>query len=124
MNPDIQHDMVQARIADMHRQASRINAGRRQTTRPRIRWRAIGLLVAALAFLAGTPAALAIPLPPPGGSTGDPAAAPTALSPAAAGTPGWQIALIAIGSALLASALTLLAVHVTRRATPAQPSRP
>jgi hypothetical protein len=32
--------------------------------------------------------------------------------------------LWAIGSALLASVLTLLAVHVTRRATPAQPSRP
>jgi hypothetical protein len=31
------------------------------------------------------------------------------------GTPGWQIVLIGIGSALLACALTLLAVHIGRR---------
>jgi hypothetical protein len=36
--------------------------------------------------------------------------------------PGWQIVLIAAGSALIACALTLLAVRATRRATPAQPS--
>jgi hypothetical protein len=45
------------------------------------------------------------------------------VNPAAAGTPGWQIVLIAAGSALIASALTLLAVRATRRATPAQPSQ-
>jgi hypothetical protein len=36
---------------------------------------------------------------------------------------GWQIVLIAVGCALLASALTLLAVRA-RRAAPAQPSHP
>jgi hypothetical protein len=45
------------------------------------------------------------------------------VNPAPAGTPGWQIVLIAAGSALIASALTLLAVRATRRATPAQPSQ-
>jgi hypothetical protein len=38
--------------------------------------------------------------------------------------PGWQIVLIAADSALLASALTLLAVRLARRTTPAQPSTP
>jgi hypothetical protein len=45
------------------------------------------------------------------------------VNPAAAGTPGWQIVLIAAGSALIACALTLLAVRATRRATPAQPTQ-
>ena len=40
------------------------------------------------------------------------------------GMPGWQIVLIAADSALLASALTLLAVRLARRNTPAQPSHP
>ena len=40
----------------------------------------------------------------------------------AGGMPGWLIVLIAAGSALVACALTLLAVRATRRATPAQPS--
>jgi hypothetical protein len=65
MNPNIQHDLVQARIADMQRQASRINAGERRTAMSQIRWWAIGLMAAALAFLAGTPAALAIRFPHP-----------------------------------------------------------
>ena len=78
-----------------------------------------------MAFLAGAPAALAILVPPPGGSAGTPVAPPLVLHPAAAGgTPGWQIVLIAVGSALVASALTLLAVRATRRATPAQPTHP
>jgi hypothetical protein len=36
--------------------------------------------------------------------------------------PGWLIVLIAAGSAVVACALTLLAVRATRRATPAQPT--
>jgi hypothetical protein len=76
-----------------------------------------------MAFLAGAPAALAVHVPPPGGSAGSQVAPPPVVNPAAAGgTPGWQIVLIAVGSALVASALTLLAVRATRRATPAQPT--
>jgi hypothetical protein len=75
-----------------------------------------------MVFLAGAPAALAVHVPPPG-DTGSQVAPPVVVNPAAAGTPGWQIVLIAAGSALVASALTLLAVRATRRATPAQPSQ-
>lgn len=76
-----------------------------------------------MAFLAGTPAALAIRVPPPGENSGAPP--PVVAHPAAVGgMPGWQIVAIAIGSALLASALTLLAVRMARRATQAQPSHP
>ena len=74
-------------------------------------------------FLAGAPAALAVHVPPPG-ETGNQVAPPIVVNPAAAGTPGWQIVLIAVGSALLASALTLLAVRVARRATAVRPSHP
>jgi hypothetical protein len=88
----------------------------------RIRWLAVSLAAAVLTLLAGAPAALAVPLPPPGGATGAQVAPSPALPVAAGGTPGWQIVLIAIGSALIASALTLLALRVTRRPGPVQPS--
>ena len=38
------------------------------------------------------------------------------------GTPGSQIVPIAVGSALTACALTLLAVHISRRAAQARPA--
>jgi len=83
----------------------------------RLRWWATALAAGMTAFLAGAPAALAVNVPPPGGDSG---ASPAARVVLAGGTPGWQIALIAVGSALLASALTLLAVRATRHGTPAQ----
>ncbi|HEY7324138.1 MAG TPA: hypothetical protein VH520_04865 [Streptosporangiaceae bacterium] len=89
----------------------------KHTATTRLRWWAIALVAGMTAFLAGAPAALAVNVPPPGGDSG---VAPTAHLVLASGTPGWQIALIAVGSALLASALTLLAVRATRHATPAQ----
>jgi hypothetical protein len=77
-----------------------------------------------MAFLAGAPAALAVHDPPPL-RTGGTQVVPSVLNPATTGgTPGWQIVLIAVGSALVACALTLLAVRATRRATPAQPTHP
>ena len=88
----------------------------------RIRWLAVSLAAAVLTLLAGVPAALALPLPPPGGATGAQVAPSPALPAAAGGIPGWQIVLIAIGSALAASALTLLAMRVTRRPRPVRPS--
>ena len=124
MNPNITHGLMQARIAEMHRQARRIDTGR--TARPslmRIRRCVIGLMATAMAFLVGVPAAQAINVPPPGENSG--AAPSVVIHPVAVGgMAGWQIVLIAVGSALLASALTLLAVRVARRATPAQPSHP
>jgi hypothetical protein len=123
MNPNIAHGLMQARIVEMHRQARRIDTGR--TAHPslmRIRWCVIGLMATAMAFLVGVPAAQAINVPPPGENSG---VAPSVIihPVAVGGMAGWQIVLIAVGSALLASALTLLAVQV-RRAAPAQPSHP
>ena len=83
----------------------------------RLRWWATALAAGMTAFLAGSPAALAVNVPPPGGDSGGTLTAHPVL---ASGTPAWQIALIAVGSALLASALTLLAVRATRQATAAQ----
>jgi hypothetical protein len=84
------------------------------------RW-VIGLVATAIAFLAGTPPALAIRVPPPGENSGAPPQ--VVANPAvASGMPGWQVVLIAAGSALLASALTLLAIRMAGRATPTQPS--
>jgi hypothetical protein len=124
MNPIIAHDLMQARIAELHRPPGRTSTGRtKHTAIARLCWTAIALVAGAMAFLAGAPAALAVHVPPPGGSIGSQVATPSVLNPAAAGTPGWQIVLIAVGSALVASALTLLAVRATRRATPAQPSQ-
>jgi hypothetical protein len=123
MNPIIARDLMQARIADLHRPPGRISTGsRKHTAIWRICWTAIAVVAGAMVFLAGAPAALAVHVPPPG-ETGNQVAPPVVVNPAAAGTPGWQIVLIAVGSALVASALTLLAVRATRRATPAQPSQ-
>jgi hypothetical protein len=123
MNPIIAHDLMQARIADLHRPPGRTSTGsRKHPAIARLCWTAIALVAGAMVFLAGAPAALAVHVPPPG-DTGSQVAPPVVVNPAAAGTPGWQIVLIAAGSALIASALTLLAVRATRRATPAQPSQ-
>jgi hypothetical protein len=122
VNPITAPDLMSARVARPRSQADRAATGRATCTALwRIRRWAVGLAAAALMLLAGAPAALAVPLPPPGGATGAQAALPPPF-PGAAGTPGWQIVLIAIGSALLASALTLLAVRAARRAAPARPS--
>jgi hypothetical protein len=120
MNPIIAHDLMQARIADLHRPPGRISTGsRKHPAIWRTCWCVIALMAGAMVFLAGAPAALAVRLPPPGDTGGTQLAPPPVLNPAAAGTPGWQIVLIAVGSALVAAALTLLAVRATRRATPA-----
>ena len=82
-----------------------------------------GLATAVLAFTAASPAAFAIRVPPPGGSgsgiTGSVPWPKTATVPplpqvhtvVTGGTPGWQIALIAAGAALLAA---ILAVSLDR----------
>jgi hypothetical protein len=125
MNPIITHDLMQARIADLHRPPGRLNAAsRKHTAISRTCWSAIALVAGAMVFLAGAPAALAVVVPPPGGSAGAPVTPPPVLPATAGGTPGWQIVLIAAGSALVACVLTLLAVRATRRAAPAQPTHP
>ena len=65
-----------------------------------------GLSGTLLAFAAVAPAALAVRVPPPGGSRFNPARPPT-VTVVAGGMPGWQITLIAAGAALLAAALAV-----------------
>jgi hypothetical protein len=101
-------------------------------------------IAAALATLAGTlaaftaaaPAALAVRVPPPGGAgpaSGLARAVPWREAPAsrvqppvhavvAGGMPGWQIALIAVGAALVAAVLAVLAdrAWAARRRLPAR----
>jgi hypothetical protein len=68
-----------------------------------------GLGGAALASIIVAPAAFAVREPPPGGG-GAPAspAPPDTVAVVAGGMPGWQIALIAVGAALLAAVLAVL----------------
>lgn len=65
-----------------------------------------GLAGALLASAAAASAAYATPLPPPGGSDGSSAPAPVQVI-TAGGMPGWQIALIAAGTAVLAAAVAV-----------------
>ena len=65
-----------------------------------------GCAVGALVVLTGATAAFAYPVPPPGGPAG-PVQLPRVHTIVAGGMPGWQIALIAIGAAILAAALAV-----------------
>jgi len=64
----------------------------------------LGVLVAAL-VATGTTAALAMEVPPAGAL----APAPPPLATVAGGMPGWQITLIAVGAALAAAVLAVVA---------------
>ena len=71
---------------------------------------ALAILAGALlAFTAAAPAALAIHVPPPGEGAGPVQAPPQVPTIVAGGMPGWQIALIAAGAALVAAVLAVLA---------------
>ena len=95
---------------------------------PRTRRWATGLAVAALASLAGAPAALAGPLPPPGGAVTDPIPPPPPPAPAAAHLPLWAVVAIVAATVVLSVATTLitLALEHRRRArrTPAATAGP
>jgi hypothetical protein len=80
---------------------------------PRIRRWATGLAVTALASLAGAPAALAVPLPPPGGPVTDPVPLPPA--PAAAHLPPWAVITIVAATAVLSVATTLITLSLEHR---------
>ena len=64
-----------------------------------------GFVGAALALAAAAPSALATLPPPEPGGTND---APAIHTVVTGGMPGWQIALIAVGAALLAAVLAVL----------------
>ena len=88
MNPIIAHDLMQARIADLHRPPGRTSTGsRKHPAIARLCWTAIALVAGAMVFLAGAPAALAVRVPPPGGSAGTQVAPPLVVNPAAARHP-------------------------------------
>jgi len=81
---------------------------------PRIRRAAAaltGLALAVLGLAAAAPAAFAQIVPPVGsGGVTAPAAVPAVTRVVVVGgMPGWQIALIAVGTALIAAALAVLA---------------
>jgi hypothetical protein len=89
-----------------------------------------GLAGALLATAAAVPAAFAgtNPIPDPSGYVGDPYIGTNPIAPVSAttvhvintgGMPGWQIALIAIGAALLAATVAVLLdrARATRRNT-------
>ena len=75
----------------------------------RIHWRATGLVVAAMAFLGGAPAALAVPLPPPDG--GGPALPPPPPT-AAAYLPLWAVVAIVTATVVLSVATTLVTLSL------------
>jgi hypothetical protein len=72
-----------------------------------------GLAGTLLAFVTVAPALATMPPPDPG----EPAAPPVVHTVVTGGMPGWQIALIAAGAALIAAVLAVLAdrVWVARR---------
>ena len=80
-------------------------------------------LTAAVLALGATPAFATVPAPDPGAGYVAPASVPAqARTIVVGGMPGWQIALIAVGAALLAAELAVLADRVLaarRRAIPA-----
>ena len=84
-----------------------------------------GLAGAVLALAGAAPAAFARPLPPPGGSDGSSAPAPMQVI-TVGGMPGWQIALIAFGAALVAAVAAVLLdrARLARRHVTATASRP
>ena len=79
-----------------------------------------GLAASVLVALTETSAALAYPVPPQGGQAG-PVQPPRVHTIVAGGMPGWQIALIAIGAAIIAAALavTLDRAYTAHRRLPA-----
>ena len=82
---------------------------------PRTRRWATGLAVAALASLAGAPAALAGPLPPPGGAVTDQIPPPPPPAPPAAHLPLWAVVAIVAATAVLSVATTLITLALEHR---------
>jgi hypothetical protein len=82
---------------------------------PRIRRWAAGVAMAAIASLAGAPAALAVPLPPPGGVVTDPVPPPPPPAPAAAHLPLWAVVTIVAATAVLSVATTLITLALEHK---------
>jgi len=81
-----------------------------------------GLTLLCLGLATAAPAAFAMIVPPPGGPAGATATSGTVTvtrTVVVGGMPGWQIALIAAGTAVVAAILAVLAdrVHAAHRKT-------
>jgi hypothetical protein len=72
---------------------------------PRLAGILAALATALLAATVAAPAAFAFPVPPGGDGDGTPSPVQTVV---AGGTPGWQIALIAVAAAVVAAAVAVL----------------
>jgi hypothetical protein len=81
----------------------------------RIRRWATGLAVAAIASLAGAPAALAGPLPPPGAPVIDPVPPPPPPAPSAAHLPLWAVVTIVAATIVLSAGTTLITLALEHR---------
>ena len=68
----------------------------------------LGATVATLATMAAGPASAATGMIPAGETTAPVNAAPAVTTVVAGGMPGWQIALIAVGAALVAAVIAVL----------------
>jgi hypothetical protein len=81
-----------------------------------------GLAGALLALAAGSPAALAIRLPPPGGYDRPVQPPPQVHTIVTGGMPGWQITLIAAAAAVIAATVAVIAdrAWAARRHLPAR----
>jgi hypothetical protein len=66
-------------------------------------------LAATLVAFGATPASASLPVPQPRGSGGTPVPPVQVHTIVVGGTPGWVIALIAVGAALLAATVAVLA---------------
>lgn len=66
-----------------------------------------GLAASLLAYLVWATAALAYPIPPPGGPALPVQSSPQVHTIVTGGMPGWQITLIAVGTAILAAAVAV-----------------
>ena len=82
---------------------------------PRLRRWVTGLAVAAIASLAGAPAALAVPIPPPGGPVTDPVPPPPPSPPAAAHLPLWAVVTIVAATIVLSVGTTLITLSLEHR---------
>ena len=61
-----------------------------------------------LAFIAASPAALAVRVPPPGGYGGTVQLPPQVHAIVIGGMPGWQIMLIAVAAAVIAATVAVI----------------
>jgi hypothetical protein len=84
-----------------------VSMNRTRLFRPIRRLASILATLAAVLLAIATPAVFALPVPPAGGGDGTAGSPPPVQVVVAGGMPGWQIALIAIGAAILTAGMAV-----------------